>query len=176
MDYLCLVNPWLNLDAAGAGFTEGSLLKLLNFEQESSGIGPTGSWEVDFNFFEKGLVLFLRGQAAFLINQVESDSGEFFTVLNVGGSSSQFAASRIQESRDKSSWQTTGEIGARIQFRNGLKLQLAASRTGFLDVVLSPISITIPDNAQQAPNGTSALLITKDLIFDSYNAGVAFQF
>ena len=171
---------WLDLTSpsVASGFTDGVLLPLLNLSQESSGIGPTGSWEVDFNFFNKGLVLFLRGQAAFTFNSLEVDSDPFFTLVNepTGPGTTISAPARLTNSRDKSSWQLAGEAGVRVKLRNGLQFELAYIYNDYEDAVLLPFDITVPESLPQVPNGTSALFNTHDYEIWSIHGGVGFQY
>jgi hypothetical protein len=175
-----LGTAWLDTQTvAGSGFTDGDFLRPLFLSQDTSGFGPTVSWEVDFNFFNRGLVLYIRGQSAFVFNSVSSDSGEFFTLTGNEGVSDPFdisAPARLEEERDKSSWQNTGELGARVRMRNGLEFELAYRLTGYLDVVLYPSRIQIPDTAAQAASGSTALYTTQDLRVESWHALVGFQF
>jgi hypothetical protein len=167
---------WFNTDSPGQGFTDGSFIRLLNLYQETKGWGPTGAWEVDFNFFNKGLVLYLRSQAVLSFNSLEADSGPFFTIVkDPFESTPQTAAARLNAKRDKSTWQNSGEFGVRVGFRNGLQLEAGYFINGYLDAVLMPSRITIP-NLQQAHRGVSALYNSHDYIVDGWQANVAFQF
>ena len=100
---------WLSLVLdPGTGFTDGGLFPILNLSQKSNGWGPTGSWEVDFNFFDKGLVLFFVAQASFTINSLELDSGPFSQY----GLNGALLEDRIVKSLDKSQWQNGFEVGS----------------------------------------------------------------
>ncbi len=176
-----LAGAWLDRSAvAGAGFTDQAFLPLIGLSQESTGWGPMGSWEVDFNFFNKGLVFYLRGEMAFTFNQLEVDTGEFFTVVNTGASL--LAPVRLHETRDKSSWQAAGEGGVRLRMRNGLEFELGYRPwSGYLDVALLPSTITIPAIEGQVKtndpgNTISALYHTQDFKVDSWHGLVGFQF
>jgi hypothetical protein len=174
-----LGTAWLDSEDSndGSGFTDGVLLQPLLFAQDASGIGPSVSWEADFNFFNKGLVLYLKGQSAFTFNQIESDSGQFFTITRNPASGLDISApARLVESRDKSSWQNSAELGARIHLGNGLEFELAYRRSGFLDVVLFPAQLRIPANESQSLSGVSAVYNTQDFRIDGWHGTVGFQF
>lgn len=168
---------WLLLNDVPNGFTDGTFLPPIVLSQESSGFGPTGSWEIDFNFFEKRVQLFLRGQVALTFNSMEANSGEFITLLRVSGSEAYVAApAQLNETRDKSTWQNTGEAGVRLLLKNGLQFEAGFSRTGFLDAVLIPSALTIPLNETQVDLGVSAIYSTQDYLVTGWHAGVAYQF
>ena len=163
-----LAGAWLTSGHVGDGFTDGSFLRLLNIEQDTSGIGPVGSWEVDFNFYERGLQLFLRGEAAFMVNKMEMDSGPFFHVLS--SSEGTIINDRVESSLDKSTWQDRLEGGARIYLKNGLEFELGYSIAGYLDVVLFPDRLLV-----NSPN-TRPQIATQDIIVQTVHVGAGFQF
>lgn len=171
-----LASAWLNLQQPGNGFTDGAVLQPLILNEETSGIGPTGSWEVDFNFFNKGLVLFVRGQVAFTLNSMDIDSGPFPVPVDLGLSPLQIVTARIQESREKSSWQDQGEVGMRINLRNGLQFELGYSRTGLLDLLLIPSELTGLKSGSAITKAPSVLYTTQDYLLDGWHTGLAFQF
>lgn len=173
-----LAGAWLDVNVAGVGFTDGAFFRPLIFSQDSSGFGPTGAWEVDFNFFNKGLVMFVRAQTALSFNSNKLDSGEFFTSARPTPSLGfiVMVPARLQVTRDKTAWQNTAEAGVRIVMRNGLQFELGYSKTGYLDIVTSPIDIDIPETLGQIEQGTSALYATQDYVVEGWHAGLAFQF
>jgi hypothetical protein len=176
-----LSGAWLNSPATAGGsapgehFTDGSFLKLLHIAQETTGFGPTGSWEADFNFFDRGVVLYLRGEVAFTFNTMKIDSGAFFRVAQE--STSQNPATlvndRMTKELDKSTWQNKAEAGARVNFKNGLQLEVGYSRTGYLDIIMMPDLLQLggPQVTNENPQ-----IFTQDLIVDAFHAGVGFQF
>ena len=178
-----LQTSWLNSNpnaTPGAYFTDQSFLRLLNIGQEASGWGPVGSWEMNFNFFDKGLAFYLLGEAAFTFNSIDMDSGTFFGIVEATDRTV-LAPMRLKENRDKSSWQTSGEIGVRVRMRKGFEFELAYQRRGFLDLVLLPSSITIPMITGQISindpeDSVSALYSTQDIEIDSVHGLVGFQF
>jgi hypothetical protein len=170
-------SAWLLSTPNGAGFTEDSLLPLINFRNESSGLGPTGAMEADFNFFDQRLQLYLYGQVAFMYLDISTDSGLFTTLAEVQGETYFLPAeAQLTDQRDKSTWQNAGEVGARWRFRSGLQIELAYNMTGLLDVILLPNQIRIPANSTEAPQGTSALYKTQDIVLSGWRAGFSFQF
>jgi hypothetical protein len=174
-----LATAWLNLGTPGAGFTDGAVMKPLILNQETTGFGPTGSWEIDFNFFNKGLVLFLRGQVAFTLNSMEVDSGPFpvpSTLSPSGSTGIVLITSRINETRDKSSWQDQLEGGLRINLRNGIQFELGYARSGFLDMLLIPSELTGLKTAVPTLKPPAVLYTTQDYLIDGWHTGLAFQF
>lgn len=171
---------WLNTAEPGEGFTEGSFISLLNFPQKSTGYGPLGVLEADFKFFDDRLVLFVQGQASYMVLNIEVDTGPFKTFVQVlDPGRPEFTVpidARLSVDRNKSTWQDRAEAGVRVNLKNGLQLELAYSITGYLDAVLLPNEIQIPGNVQESGQGTSALYNTQDLVFDGWTAGIAFQF
>jgi hypothetical protein len=172
-----VVPTWLGANGVtlGTGFTDQAFLSPLLFEEDSSGWGPTGIWEVHFNFFEKRLVLYLGAQTAFLFSDLETDSGQFFTLLTSTGLTITPSA-RLHEERSKSVWQNTGEFGARWNMRNGVGFEVGYSLTGYLDAVLLPHQLIVPEAPPQAESGTSALYSTQDYEVDGWHFGASFQF
>ncbi len=172
-----LAGAWLGASPPGEGFTDGTNLRLLNFAQETTGFGPTGIMEADFNFLDKHLQFFVSGQAAFMLLDLEADSGTFFTVVSDPISAVVFPAEgNLNQSRTKSAWQTAAEGGVRYHLKNGLHFELAYNITGYLDVVINPPLIQIPQSLIEAAQGTSAVFNTQDLVSDGWRAGIGFQF
>lgn len=166
---------WMMTTNTGDGFTENALLPLMNFKQDSSGIGPTGAMEADFNFFDDRFTAYLSGQFAFMVTSVSVDSGLFSTLVD---DSPDVLAARghIEESRDKSTWQITAEAGMRLKLRSGIQFEAAYFRMGFLDVILIPNQIQVPGKPVEVPQGTAALYNTQDYIMEGWRFGVGFQF
>jgi hypothetical protein len=173
-----LQGAWLRAPMAdGAGFTDGLAIRLLHPTQKSSGIGPTGSLGFQVNFFDRRVQLFMNGQFAFLLSEVKTDTGDFFTVTN-GNQNDEIvtARARLTAERSRTSWQTSLEAGARLNLKLGLTIELAYFKTGFLDAVLTPTDLRIPLSLQEVGQGTSALFATQDLVLDGIRGSVAFQF
>ena len=173
-----LATAWLGeLPNASVGFTDGFFIPLLSFSQETSGTGPVGMLEAQFNFFERQFQIYLHGEAAFLIADLETTTGGFFSLvdstvgdflLNVPGS--------LGQSRSRSSWQNRAELGFRVLLRNGLEFEAGYGITGYLDSILLPPLIQIPADEGEAVQPASAVFTTQDLIFEGWHAGVGLQF
>lgn len=178
-----LQTAWLNADdnaEPGSYFTDQAFLPIIGLREKTTGWGPMGIWEVDFNFFNKGLVFYMKGEAAFTFNSLDVDSGVFSAIVATTSFSS-LPPMRITEQRDKSSWQAGGEIGVRVRMRRGLEIELGYETKGYLDTVLVPTQVTIPKIPGQVivndPEATiSALFSTQDLRVSGGHALVGFQF
>lgn len=167
---------WL-LSTTITGFTEGALLPLLSISQESNGLGPTGVMETRFKFLDESLAFYVRAQAAFMVSDLKADSGPFSSLAAVQNDPFLIPVpARLAVTRNKSTWNTAAELGVRYVLRNGVQLEAAYNQAGFLDAIIMPDQIQIPDNPQEAAQGTSALYSTQDITFDGWRAGVAFQF
>jgi hypothetical protein len=175
-----LQGAWLRAPmAGGAGFTDGLAIRLMHPTQKSWGLGPTGSLGFQVNFFDRRVQLFMNGQFAFLLSEVETDTGPFFTLTAEGlprNDEIYTAPARLTAERSRTSWQTGLEAGARLNLKLGLTLELAYFKTGFLDVVLTPTDLRIPLSLQEVGQGTSALYATQDLVLDGIRGSLAFQF
>lgn len=173
-----LQGAWLRAPLSrGRGFTDGLAVPLMHPSQEATGAGPTGSLGLQVNFFEKRVQLFANGQFAFLLSQIETDTGEFFTITN-GNSNDEIVTgrARLRADRSRTSWQTHVDLGARLNLKQGLTLEIAYYKTGFLDAVITPTEIRIPQSAQEIAQGTSGLFASQDLNLDGWRGSVAFQF
>jgi hypothetical protein len=181
---------WLNTALPGNGYTDGSTLRAINFYQEASGGGPTVAAEVDFNFFNKLMTIYAGAQAAFVLLELETDTGEFFTLVDPsnplsGTDVSNPVEAQLTESRTKSTWQNNAELGLRFTLKSGLEFEVAYHIQGYLDTILMPSRIQIPETANQAqdcsndadtPACTTAIYQTQDLVLDGWRVGVGFQF
>lgn len=171
-----LSSAWLNTASAGEGFTDGSLVRLINFSQETTGFGPSGSIEFGWSFFNRHFTPFVSGQAAFMVLDIQADSGEFFTLVSTGEITLPIPA-RLEETRSKSSWQNQFELGVRLAFlRETLKIELGYGVTTYLDAVLLPTAIQIPETLVEAGQGSSAVYTTQDLSFTGWRVMTSFQF
>lgn len=169
---------WLYSQPTGEGYTDGALLRLLNFSQSSEGLGPTGLMEVRFNFFNQLFQIYANGQATFMVMNIEMDTGLFTTLVETTGQVGAKVpiAASLSEQQTKSTWQTGAELGMRLRLKNGLKLEASYGIVGLLDAILLPTQIRIPDNQQEAAQGTSAIYNTQDYVLTGWRAGIAFQF
>jgi hypothetical protein len=173
---------WLTgtIGISGFGYSDGVSNKMILMQQNTSGWGPTGSGEVDFNFFRQRLTLYGKVQAAFLQEKLDGDSGAFtflaFQNVSGGGIVIVPGSGRIQQSETKSSWNTTLEIGARVKLLEGFNLIVDWNTTGYLDTVLLPETISVPANAAQTALGTVATYVSRDIVTSSITLGLSYQF
>jgi len=173
-----LQGAWLRAPrATGRGFTDGVAVRLLHPTQKAQGAGPTGTLGFQVNFFDKRVQLFMNGQFAFLLSQIETDTGNFFTLTNGNNNDELLTGrSRLRADRSRTSWQTHLDAGARFNSKQGLTIEVAYFKTGFLDAVITPTEIRLPQSAQELAQGTSGLFATQDLVLDGWRGSVAFQF
>jgi hypothetical protein len=163
----------------GFGYTDGAQIDLVVMQQSTSGWGPVGSGEIQFNFFRQRLTLYALVQAAFLLESLDTDSGAFTYLSQVPNSNPQSyfpGPGRIQNNVSKSTWNTTFEAGVRVKILEGFNLIVDWNTTGYLDTMLIPTDLSIPDNASQAALGTTARFISRDFVVSSINLGLSFQF
>ena len=166
---------WLTTPPVGAGYTEGALLDILNFRQETRGMGPTGLMEARFNFFDQVLQLYLNGQASFVVTQIEFDSGRFVTLVE-DGSIVVPIDSQLNESQTKSTWHTGAETGIRVRVLPGLTIEASYGVVGLLDAIVLPTTIRIPQSLQESEQGTSAIYNTQDYVLQGWRGGISYQF
>jgi hypothetical protein len=173
-----LQGAWLRAPlATGFGYTDGLAIRLLHPTQETTGAGPTGSLGFQVNFLDKRIQLFMNGQFAFLLSQIKTDTGDFFTLTQTSASDELLSGlSRLQAKRSRTSWHTHVDMGARLNLKKGLTLEMTYFKSGFLDAVLTPTEIRIPQSAQELAQRSSALYASQDLVMDGWRASVAFQF
>ena len=164
--------------ANGFGFSDGIQNSMLLMKQTTSGFGPVGSGEIDFNFFRQRLTLYALVQAAFLLESLDTDSGAFTYLSAVSTIPNTYipGSGRIQDNLSKSAWNTTFEAGIRVKMLEGFNLIVDWNATGYLDTMLIPTSVSIPDNASQIALGASARFISRDFVVSSINLGLSFQF
>ncbi len=168
---------WLGLDALlpGTQYTDGTVIRLVPLAQETKGWGPTGSGEAQYNFARGRVVVYLQARAAFLLQDMEVDSGPFVTYA-LGTIGTKVAPARLEQTLDKSVWQLTGEIGGRIRVLPGTHLLLSYAYRSYMDALLLPVEIQIPRVENQVEGGTIGLYKSHDLRIASYHAGLSFQF
>ncbi len=177
-----IITPsWLagSVGTIGFGYSDGVQNSMLLMQQSTTGFGPVGSGEIQFNFFRQRLTLYGVVQAAFLLENLETDSGPFmYLTLDPGSSPRAYfpGAGRIEQSVSKSTWNTAFEAGVRVRLLEGFHLIADWNRTGYLDTLLIPTEISIPANASQIALGTTARFISRDFVVSSINVGLSFQF
>lgn len=169
---------WVLVGGAPAtGWTEGLLNPLISLAQNTTGTGPTGSVEIRANFFRRRLSLFAQGSAAFLLSDLEVDTGVFTTFARDPTNNVFFAApARLNESVSKSTWQVGAEVGVQVEVARGLTVELAAGRTAYLDSLLVPTTITIPSDISRVFLGTVGVFGTRDVIANAWRFGFGYQF
>lgn len=169
---------WLLIagNTAGAGYTDGVENRILSFRQDTSGFGPTGSLGVNFGFFRRRLVLYAGARVAYLISSLETGSGDFNTFIQGSGGELTPAPANLSFSVDKSVWQLQAEASAKLEVAPGLKLSVEYRHAGFEDAMVYPVSISIPDNLPQIPQGTLAVFGTRDFRVQTIVAGLSYQF
>lgn len=161
----------------GDGWTEGLLNPLISLSQDTTGTGPTGSVEIRANFLRRRITLFAQGNVAFLVSDLEVDTGVFTTLVRDPTNEVFFAApARLNAGVTKSAWQVGAELGIQVEVVRGLTVELAASRTGYLDSLLVPTTITIPSDIQRVFLGTVGVYGTRDIIADAWRFGFGYQF
>jgi hypothetical protein len=167
---------WLNLVGAGVGYTDGGILRLLNLQQTASGVGPVFSIELQHGFWRDRLVIFGEARAAFVLQTLKVDSGNFFALVREGSSGSFVTTpARLDETTSKSSWQPGLELGLSIKLVEDLNLYVSYLVNSYQDVVVLPYNITIPDNPNQSFQGVSAVYNTHDLRYEGGVFGVNYQ-
>jgi hypothetical protein len=167
---------WLNQDFPGIGYTDGGTLRLLTLNQKASGFGMIFSIELQHGFFRDRVVIFGEARSAFVLQQLEVDSGQFFTLVRKArGSTFLTVPASLNEDTSKSSWQPSLEVGLSVKLVEGLHIYFSYLLNSYQDVVLLPVTITIPQNPFQAAQGVSAVYNTHDLQYDGGVFGVTYQ-
>jgi hypothetical protein len=161
-------------------FSEGSLLRPLLLNQDTTGNGPAGTLELQFHFLRRRATAYAQGRAAFLIQNLDADSGLVYTLTRrqIQGGPDAFYPTplRLQHDVDKTSWQVGAEIGVRFRLLPGLLANVEYHRESQQDVLLLPDRLNIPANIDEAPFGSNAIFTTQDIDYDGWSAGLGFQF
>jgi hypothetical protein len=171
---------WVMADVGrqGVGFTDGVQNQFLIMSQSTSGWGPMGAGEMQFNFRRRQFQIYLLVQAAFLVESLKTDSGSF-TYL-AGGSAFPNAVvpgqGHISDDLAKTAWNLAFEAGFRVRVADGFHIFISWNRTGYLDTLLVPTILSVPANSTQFDQGTSAAFTTRDIVISSANFGLSFQF
>jgi hypothetical protein len=168
---------WLSTAIAGQGYTDGAEIRLLNFFEETSGLGPTFSLEAQFHFFKKRLQLYAKSRGSFLSETLKADSGDFTTLArDLTNGAWYLAPARLKEDITKSVWNFGAEAGVRFRILEGFWLNLGYSHQAFQDAILLPNQISVPSNIDQIGQGTVGVYATQDLTMKTIKGGVSFQF
>lgn len=172
------VSAWLVIVAgsSGEGYTDGVTYRLLRFRQETSGIGPTTSLGVNFGFLRRKLVLHAGARVSYVLSSLETNTGDFFTLISDSGGGFVTAPANLSQKLDKSVWQLQAQASARWEVATGVNLIAEYRRSGFQDAIFIPVSLSIPDVQAQASQGTVAVYGTRDFRFQTITAGVSYQF
>ncbi|ANM30256.1 hypothetical protein ABI59_12695 [Acidobacteria bacterium Mor1] len=174
------IGSWLRTGfntSPSEGFTDGVGLNLINFNQEATGIGPTGSAEIRVNLLRGKLVLYGKGRFAFIIQDMETDSGDFFTLVRDQANNSVFpVATRLRRELSKDVWHSGAEFGARGKLSNGLTIHAGYFVHVYHDAILLPTELAIPTTLNEAGQPAEALYKTRDWRMDGWRAGVSYQF
>jgi hypothetical protein len=145
--------------------------------QDTKGYGVTGSLEAQYHFLRNRVVLYAQGRTAYIYQTLRADTGEFYTLVQDKTSGAIYPApARLQQNRNKTSWQVTAEAGVRIRVVEGLQFEAGAGQTSYQDSLLIPTTILIPKTYEESAQGTSALYTTRDLLYDGWHAGFSYQF
>jgi len=173
-----LQGAWLRAPSTGSGYTDGALIRFLHPTQKATGVGPTAALGFNVNLFDKRVQMFLNGQFGFLISQIETDTGRFFTVTTSSASDMEIitAPARLTADRSRTSWHTHLDGGFRFNVKKGLILEVAYYVDGYLDSVLTPTELRVPKTSQEIGAGTSAIFATQDIVIEGWRGSVGFQF
>jgi hypothetical protein len=178
-DGAILTPAWLTgvVGTPGFGYSDGVIHKFLLMQQSTSGFGPVGSGEVQFHFFRQHLTLYGMIQAAFLDERLDTTS-EDFTYLAAITTSSNFVprAGTIGDKVNKTAWNNCIELGIRVKVVEGFHIFADWNKTGYLDTIMMPTSISLPPNAIQDALGATAHFVSRDFVVSSVNLGLSFQF
>jgi len=168
---------WLNADAAGVGYTDGGVLRLMTFNQEASGVGPTFSLELQQRFWRDRFQIYGNAHTAFVFADLTADSGAFYTLVRdtTSGLFVPVPAS-LSRSTSKTTWQPGIEIGFRFQAVEGLFFYASWNLNSYQDVLLTPTSIIIPEGSGQAAQGVDGVYSSQDLEYEGGVFGITYQF
>jgi hypothetical protein len=172
-----VATTWVNDATAGVGFSDGGFIRPLTFAQETTGIGPTGSLEFRMTFFRDRFVIYGLGRTAFVLQDVTTDSGVFFTLVRDPGSNTLVpAAAELKTERSKASWHFGLEIGFEVRLVDQLFFNLFYQGMSYQDAILLPTNIIIPDDLNNAAQGTSGVYSTQDYEIEGGFVGLSYQF
>jgi hypothetical protein len=172
---------WLKAvyNVPGASYSDGVQNQMLVLSQSTSGYGPMGSGEMQFNFLRRRLQLYMAVEVAFLIENLDSDSGPFTYLVPVttnAGSQIYPGEGQITRSISKSAWNTKFGVGVRVRIVEGLQAFVGVSRTGYLDTLLVPTILSVPATINQVDEQAIAVYTTRDIVVTETSIGLSFQF
>lgn len=163
----------------GVGFTEGVQNQLLLLDQKTTGWGPVGSGEIQFNFFRRRLQLYGLFRAAYLNQEIKADSGAFaFLTRDPSPGATDFVTNvgRVERDVKKTSWNSSFEVGVRVKIVEGFHAFVEWHTSGYLDVMLLPTKLAFPANATQGAQAVGANFVSRDFDLSAAQLGLSFQF
>ncbi len=170
---------WISADNGEFGWTTGGFQNPLIFTQNTTGIGPTASLGFEIKYFRGRLLLFGEGRLSFLLQTMETNSGDFFALLQdpaVGSDTLLSIPAEISSEFDKDVWNVSAEAGVRVQLLSGLFFDLAYTINSYHDVVLLPTQITIPDVLARIEQPVGGVFRSQDLVYSGVRSSLSFQF
>ncbi len=172
-------SAWLTSGSAqsGAGYSDGLVLPFIVTNQDTSGMGPTGSAEVQGRFHRGKITVFGRGEAAFCLQTSKVETGPFFTLVRDTSTGNLITASaQLSKKLDSSVWHLGATLGARFVIAEGCNVEVAWGITSLQSAVYVPQALLIPDRPDRIGTGTSALYQTRDLRYQMATVGLSYQF
>lgn len=172
-------SAWLTSGSAqsGAGYSDGVVLPFIVTNQDTTGLGPTGSAELQVRFSRGKVVLFGRGEVAFCLQTSKIATGPFFTLVRDTSSGNLIAATaELSKKLDSSVWHLGATFGARFVVAEGCNIEVAWGTRALQSAILVPQSLLIPDRSDRIEVGTSALYQTRDLRYQMATVGLSYQF
>ena len=112
------------------GYTDGAALRLINFSQETTAVGPSGLGEFHLNWLRERVVTYFLVRAAFVIQDAETGSDVFFTFVENSTTGNLVPVeARLFQERDKDVWHSGGEAGVRELWVRPRGYRVASRRT-----------------------------------------------
>lgn len=170
---------WLGGGDAPPGyhFSDGLVDPIVVFSQNTKGYGPTGSGGINYGFSRRRFVLFAEARFAFMVQDLETDTGEFLTYAFVNTTQTFLTVpAHLHQANSKSTWHVQLDVGARLRILENTHLTLGYRVSNYMDSVLLPVSLIVPDNQQQATRPATAQFNTRDLRVDIFTLGLSYQF
>jgi hypothetical protein len=110
---------------------------------------------------------------------METDSGDFFTLLQDPGSAGTALLSipaSVSSEFDKDVWNVNVEAGARVRLLTGLFFEIAYTIHSYHDTVLLPTQLTIPDVQARMDQPVGGVFRSQDLVYSGVRSSLSFQF
>ncbi|HEX6850784.1 MAG TPA: hypothetical protein VF139_05195 [Candidatus Polarisedimenticolaceae bacterium] len=160
----------------GIGYTDGLVNPLVVWSQDTEGLGPTGSGGINFGFSRRRVVLYAEARFAFLVQDLKTDSGDFLTYAFDSVDTIYPVPARLQKSLSKSVWNVQVEFGARFRVVENTHVLVSYRRASYMDTVLVPVQLIVPDAPQQAGQPATAQFNSRDFKTDVLSLGLSYQF